>query len=126
MALNNCDLQGLLKKLDEHQCQLDPAFSTMRQYMCMVELLLMFIRATRTGDWTLYLASVEQLIKYFALDLTNYSTMMSWYVAEMYSLKLLTLKYGTNSSMVIGLCGDPRSHSLPLHQMKLLSTKTER
>jgi len=32
--------------------------------------------------------TVEQLIKYFfALDLTNYSGMMAWYIAEMYTLK---------------------------------------
>jgi len=32
--------------------------------------------------------TVEQLIKYlFALDLTIYSGMVSWYIAQMYTLK---------------------------------------
>lgn len=88
LALDECDLKGMLKAFDERQCELKPTFRLLRQYMNMVESLLMFIRSTRTGNWTLHLASAEQLIKYFfALDLTNYSGMMSWYIAEMYNLK---------------------------------------
>jgi len=77
------DLTHLMKTFDERECEAKHTFRMIRQYMHMVELLLLFIRATRTGNWGLHLVSVEQMVKYFfALDLTNYSGMMAWYLGR--------------------------------------------
>jgi len=85
-TMNAWDLDSL-KTFDERKCKAKPAFRMIRKYMRMIELLLQFLRAIRTGNWRLKV-TVEQLIKYlFALDLTNYSRMMVWYIAEIYTLK---------------------------------------
>jgi hypothetical protein len=77
-----------MKTFDERECEAKHTFRMIRQYMHLFELLLLFIRATRTGNWGMHLASVEQMVKYFfALDVTNYSGMMAWYLTEMYTLK---------------------------------------
>jgi len=87
-AMDAWDLARLIKTFEERECESKHTFRMIRQYIHMVELLLLFIRATRTGNWRLHLVSVEQMVKYFfALDLTNYSGMMAWYLAEMYTLK---------------------------------------
>ena len=42
----------------------------------------------RTANWNLHLSSQDDLVKYFfTLDLTNYSGMTTWYLADMRSLK---------------------------------------
>ena len=74
LVMHNCDLLRLMESFDKVESEKKPTFRMIRQYMNMVELLLMFIGATRTGNWTVHLASLEQLVKYFfSLDLTNYS-----------------------------------------------------
>lgn len=43
-------------------------------YLDMVGLLLQFIRATRTGNWSLHLACIENMLPwFFAYDRQNYS-----------------------------------------------------
>ena len=87
LAIDEYDLVRL-KVFDESEFETKPTFMMIRQYMHMVELLLMFVGATRTGNWTIHLATLEQIVKYFfALDLTNYSGTIAWDIAEMYSLK---------------------------------------
>lgn len=65
-----------------------PLFKVMRQYMRMVMEMLQFIRAVRTGDWTLHLQALQTFAKYFfAHDRLNYSRMIPLYLADMESLQ---------------------------------------
>lgn len=43
----------------------NPMFKVMRHYMRMVMEMLAFIRAVRTGDWSLHLITLEIFITYF-------------------------------------------------------------
>ena len=66
----------------------NPMFKVMRHYMRMVMEMLAFIRAVRTGDWSLHLITLEMFTKYFfAHDKINYARMIPVYLAEMSSLK---------------------------------------
>ena len=57
----------------------------MKFVMC----ILMFIRASREGDWNLYLESLKALAKYFfAHDRLNYARMVPLYLAQMHRLKI--------------------------------------
>jgi len=54
----------------------------------MVKLLLAFTRSVRDADWKLRLASLHDFTKYlFALDLCNYSMLITWHVWETDELK---------------------------------------
>ena len=56
-------------------------------YIEMVQLLLTFIRATRTTDWKLHLSAVRAMLPwYFAYDCINYARYMSAYWLEMMCL----------------------------------------
>ena len=58
-----------------------------RQYMHMVQFVLLFIKAVRTADWDLHLSSLEAFTKYFfAYDKLNYARMIQLYLAEMKAL----------------------------------------
>lgn len=47
------------------------------------ESLLFFIWSVRTANWHLYLAALEDFVKYFfALDLTSYIVMIAWYLPK--------------------------------------------
>ena len=57
------------------------------EYLEMVDILLAFIRAERTGDWELHKASLAEMIPYFfAFDRQNYSRYASIYLAQMDAL----------------------------------------
>lgn len=57
-------------------------------YLQQVESLLQFISAARSGDWELYLAALENLVKYFFThDLLNYARLMPVHLAQMNSLE---------------------------------------
>lgn len=82
------DILKLLDAFDEETGMNNPTFKMIRKYMKLVEWLLLFIRSVRSGNWELHLACVEYFIKYFfALDLFNYSRMLSLYIAEMKEVK---------------------------------------
>lgn len=88
LAMQKCDLLNKMKKFVEQQEELKPTFRMLRKYMRMVDCLLLFLRSVRTANWDLHLSSLENFVKYFfALDLTNYSGMTAWYLADMRSLK---------------------------------------
>lgn len=54
------------------------------EYLDQVESLLHFVSSCRSGDWQGYLASLENLIKYFfARDLLNYARLMPVHLAQM-------------------------------------------
>ncbi|XP_065182225.1 uncharacterized protein LOC135812936 [Sycon ciliatum] len=56
-------------------------------YLDMVGLLLQFIRATRTGNWSLHLACIENMLPwFFAYDRQNYSRYLSLYWQQMRQL----------------------------------------
>jgi len=60
----------------------------LRNFMKMVENLLLFIRASREGNWKLHLASLDSFVKFFfAHDLHNYARYIPIYLAEMCSLE---------------------------------------
>ena len=59
----------------------------LRQYMKMVDLLLLFIRATRQSLWTAHLTTLEMVKYFFALDLQNYARLTPVYISQMYTLK---------------------------------------
>ena len=63
-------------------------FVIVRQYMCMVMEMLLFVRSVRSGDWQLHLTAIELFTKYFfLLDKINYARMMPLYLAEMKSIE---------------------------------------
>lgn len=54
----------------------------------MVGSLLRFVRATRTADWDLHLASIEEIIPwFFAYDRVNYARYLPVYLFEMLNLE---------------------------------------
>ena len=66
----------------------NPMLTSLRHYLDMVMIMLLFIRAFHTGDWLLHLSSLEMFIKYFfALDKLNYARMIPLYIAEMRELE---------------------------------------
>lgn len=65
----------------------NPLFSFWSSYIEMVQLLLLYIRATRTSDWFLHLSSLKSMIPwFFATDRVNYSRYASCYWLEMMCL----------------------------------------
>ena len=88
-AMETDDLQDRLLRFDEvieSQC---PLFEFGRDYMKFVMCILMFIRASREGDWNLHLESLKALAKYFfAHDRLNYARMVPLYQAQMHRLKI--------------------------------------
>jgi hypothetical protein len=66
----------------------NPLFSFWSKYIEMVQLLLLYIRATRTTDWYLHLSSLKSMIPwFFATDRVNYSRYASCYWLEMMCLE---------------------------------------
>ena len=56
-------------------------------YIQMVQILLLFIRATRENDWQLHLSAVRSMLPwFFAADRVNYARFGSMYWFEMISL----------------------------------------
>ncbi|KAK3700422.1 hypothetical protein QZH41_004482 [Actinostola sp. cb2023] len=62
-------------------------FAFWEEYGTMVDILLQFIKAERTGDWNLHLAATANMLPYFfAMDRQNYARWMPVYLAEMNQL----------------------------------------
>ena len=65
-------------------CAENPTFAFWSTYIDIVQLLLTFIRATRTSDWKLHLSPLRSMIPwFFATDRINYSRHASCYWLEM-------------------------------------------
>lgn len=61
-----------------------PTFAFWSTYIDMVQLLLLFIRATRTSDWKLHLSTLRSMIPwFFVTDRVNYSRYGPCYWLEM-------------------------------------------
>ena len=84
---NGDDVTELLHNYEQFvkkRSEEDPLFSFWSKYIEMVQLLLLFIRATRTTDWQLHLSSLKLMIPwFFATDRINYSRYASSYWLEM-------------------------------------------
>ena len=88
-AMETDDLQERLLRFDEVMESQCPLFKFARDYMKFVMCILMFIRASREGDWNLHLESLKALAKYFfAHDRLNYARMVPLYLAQMHRLKI--------------------------------------
>ncbi|XP_028411727.1 uncharacterized protein LOC114534480 [Dendronephthya gigantea] len=73
----------------QKRCEENPLFSFWSHYIEMVQLLLLYIRATRTTDWSLHLSSLKSMIPwFFATDRVNYSRYASCYWLEMMCLEI--------------------------------------
>lgn len=66
---------------------MNPNFKFWWSYMEMVEILLMFTRAQREGNWNLHLHSFQRMIPFFmTYGHTNYAHWGTIYVSEMHQL----------------------------------------
>ena len=71
----------------ERKCEENTLFEFWSKYIDMVQLLLLYIRATRASDWTLHLSSLRSMIPwFFATDRVNYSRYAPCYWLEMMCL----------------------------------------
>ena len=88
-AMETDDLQERLLRFDEVMESQCPLLKFSRDYMKFVMCILMFIRASREGDWNLHLESLKAVAKYFfAHDMLNYVRMVPLYLAQMQRLKI--------------------------------------
>ena len=86
----NCFLSStnVFKRITEWKTQSKGIQKFLRNYMTQVQALLMFIAATRKGDWKLHLATTEEMFPYFlAHDQYNYGRWGPLYVANMLELQ---------------------------------------
>ena len=89
--LEECAYQALLKRYKAfvQGRSNDVTFAFWSSYLEMVENILLFIRATREGNWSLHLASVRALLPWmFAYDRINYSRYLPVYWFEMNNLPI--------------------------------------
>ena len=78
------DIKMLYDQFIEKQSEKNTVFAFWSNYIEMVQLLLLYIRATRTSDWTLHLSSLRSMISWiFATDRVNYSRYAPCYWLEM-------------------------------------------
>ncbi|KAL2102045.1 hypothetical protein ACEWY4_003806 [Coilia grayii] len=72
--------------VEKNNCNLTFAFWS--KYIAMVEILLLFIRATREGNWALHLSTVQSMLPwFFACDKVNYARYLTAYWVEMSNLE---------------------------------------
>ncbi|XP_041466296.1 uncharacterized protein LOC121416845 [Lytechinus variegatus] len=71
----------------EQRSAQDPTFALWSSYIEMVEVILLFLRGTRQGDWQLHLSSIRSFLPwFFAYDRTNYARYLPVYWHEMNEL----------------------------------------
>ena len=82
------NIKMLYDQFIEKQSEENPLFAFWSKYIEMVQLLLLYIRATRTSDWLLHLSSLRSMIPwFFATDRVNYSRYAPCYWLEMMCLE---------------------------------------
>lgn len=82
------DVMKWFKDFKEEQCALSKLFTYWEEYNAMVNLLLHFLQAERTGDWKLYLSAVAAMTPYFfAMDQHNYARWLPVYLADMHQIE---------------------------------------
>lgn len=68
----------------QKKCSESKLFKFWSTYIEMVQLMLLHVRATRTGDWNLHLSVVKSMLPwFFVTNRTNYSRYASCYWIEM-------------------------------------------
>ena len=78
----------LLETLESYGDALNYQGQFLKNYMNMCECLLLFIRSSRQGLWSLHLSLLNSLVKYFfAHDQINYARLTPLYIADMLQLK---------------------------------------
>ena len=92
--LENCarnsvnEVKEMYDKFVNERSKVNALFAFWSKYIEMVQLLLLYIRATRTTDWSLHLSSLRSMIPwFFATDCVNYSRYASSYWIEMICLE---------------------------------------
>ena len=71
-------------EFNKKRCQENPTFAFWSVYIEMVQVLLLYIRATRTSDWALHLSALRSMIPcFFATDRINYARYSPCYWLEM-------------------------------------------
>ena len=84
---NVTEVKALYDMFVKKRSEESPLFSFWSSYIEMVQLLLLYIRATRTTDWSLHLSSLRSMIPwFFATDRVNYCRYASCYWMEMMCL----------------------------------------
>jgi hypothetical protein len=87
MKLESMNLEKQLLDYDDSHDK-DPMYKWARMYMKQVMVLLQFQRATREGNWFLYLSALEKLCVYFfAYNRLDYAQNIPEYTARMHEMK---------------------------------------
>lgn len=87
MKLESMNLEKQLRDYDDAHDQ-DPMYKWARMYMKQVMVLLQFQRATREGNWFLYLSALEKLCVYFfAYNRLDYAQNIPEYIARMQEIQ---------------------------------------
>lgn len=77
MDSNHTKLEGFWEQYTSHATErslASPTYQYWSSYLDMVQLLLLFLRATRVSNWDLHLSTIEQMLPwFFAYNRTNYS-----------------------------------------------------
>ena len=82
------DVMKWFKEFKEEQCASSKLFTYWEEYNAMVNLLLHFLQAERTGDWKLHLSAVAAMTPYFfAMDRHNYTRWLPVYLADMHQIE---------------------------------------
>ena len=84
--LNEIDLFFAMKKFDK---QLKGQAKIFRNFMNLMEIMLLLVRASRQGLWELHLASLEMFTQVLLFFRSNFTTpdLSPLYLSEMYTLK---------------------------------------
>ncbi|KAK3724019.1 hypothetical protein QZH41_000590 [Actinostola sp. cb2023] len=85
------ELKPLMEQFEafrQEQKSKSKMFAFWDEYICMVIILLQFIKAERSADWSLHLAATTAMVPYFyAHDRPNYSRWLPVYLADMAQLE---------------------------------------
>ena len=74
------NMKMMYDKFIKTRCAESPLFAFWSNYIDMVQILLLFLRATRTSDWDLHLSSLRSMIPwFFSCERVNYSRYSSSY-----------------------------------------------
>ena len=87
LVANFESIESIIKQFDaERKANLQ--FQMLKTYTRMVERLLVFIHASRSGNWSLHLSATEELIQDItSMDRIKYHRLLPVYLAEMHNLQ---------------------------------------
>ncbi|EDO31927.1 predicted protein [Nematostella vectensis] len=104
-----CDIEKLaasLGKFKEEASLQSKTFDFWMRYMSMVKLLLQFIKAERTGNWELHLASTAAMIPhFFSMDRPNYSSRSGQPFSQVWTDMALEQSVNADSKSKGGIVG---------------------